>query len=280
MISPYKGKFKVTQQYKGQTHDGLDVVGIDSKNIYSTIDGVVERAGWENAFNHQKGFGIYVRIKQNGSIDRYYFGHLSKTFVKVGDTVKAGQLIGVEGNTGHSTGSHCHYCVRANSQKSQIKDISVISGIPNKLGYYVSDNKDADITDAFYRVKSGGRWLPEVKNTEDFAGITGKAITDVAVKVTKGSVKYRVHIYKGGWLPYVTGYDITDFNNGYAGNGKAIDAVEIIYEGENGKVAQYRVSPIKKEYFSWQKNKHNTDGQDGYAGLFGQKIDKLQIVIN
>ena len=80
-------------------------------------------------------------------------------------------------------------------------------------------------------------------------------------------------------MPYVTGYNVTDFNNGYAGNGKVIDAVEIIYQGDDGKSAEYRVSPIKKEYFSWQKNNYKTDGQDGYAGLFGRKIDRLQIAI-
>ena len=280
MKSIYKGKFKVTQEYKGATHDGLDMVGLESKNIYSTVDGVVERAGWEDAFNHQKGFGIYVRIKQNGSEDRYYFGHLSTVSVKVGQSVKTGDLIGVEGNTGHSTGSHCHYCVRGSASKSQIKNISDISGIPNKLGIYNDNNDEEENTvDVFYRVKSGGRWLSEVKNTEDFAGIVGKAITDVAIKVTKGSVRYRVHIYKGGWLPYVTGYNVTDFKNGYAGNGKAIDAVEILYEGDCGKVAQYRVAPIKKAYFSWQKNNQKAGGQDGYAGIFGIKIDKLQISI-
>ena len=86
MNSPFKGKFKVTQEYKGSKHDGLDIVGLDDKNIYSTINGVVEHAGWENALNHKQGFGLYVKIKQNGSTNRYYFGHLSKIKVKKGKT--------------------------------------------------------------------------------------------------------------------------------------------------------------------------------------------------
>ena len=138
MNSPYKGKFKVTQQYKGSAHDGLDLVGLSDKNIYSTVDGTVERAGWENSANMKQGFGRYVRIKQSGSNDRYYFGHLSKVNVKVGQTVKQGDILGIEGSTGKSTGSHCHYCVRGNASKSEIKDISKISGIPNKLGTYTA----------------------------------------------------------------------------------------------------------------------------------------------
>jgi murein DD-endopeptidase MepM/ murein hydrolase activator NlpD len=136
MNSPYKGKFKVTQEYKGVVHDGLDLVGLQDKTLYSTIDGVVERAGWENEENKKQGFGIYVRIKQNGSTDRYYFGHLSKINVKVGQTVKQGDILGIEGSTGKSTGSHCHYCVRGNASKEKIKDVSDISGIPNKRGTY------------------------------------------------------------------------------------------------------------------------------------------------
>ncbi|MBR7132333.1 MAG: M23 family metallopeptidase [Clostridia bacterium] len=136
MNSPYNGKFRVSQIYKGTAHDGLDLVGVDSKEIYSTVSGVVEKAGWENSLNKKHGFGLYVRIKQTGTNDRYYFGHLSELKVTKGQTVEKGELIGIEGSTGKSTGSHCHYCVRGNSSKAQIRDITAISGIPNKLGTY------------------------------------------------------------------------------------------------------------------------------------------------
>lgn len=136
MNSLYNGKFRVSQQYKGSAHDGLDIVGVDSKEIHSTVNGVVERAGWENPANHNQGFGQYVRIKNNDNEDRYYFGHMSKVIVKKGQAVKIGDVIGIEGNTGYSFGSHCHYCVRGNASKKEIKDVCAISGIPNKLGTY------------------------------------------------------------------------------------------------------------------------------------------------
>ncbi|MBQ9354749.1 MAG: peptidoglycan DD-metalloendopeptidase family protein [Clostridia bacterium] len=135
MNSPYMGKFRVSQQFKS-THDGLDLVGIDSKEIHSTINGIVERAGWENPANQKQGFGLYVRIKKDGTNERYYFGHLSKVNVKVGDHVKITQVIGIEGSTGKSTGSHCHYCCRNNASKAEVRNICTISGIPNKLGTY------------------------------------------------------------------------------------------------------------------------------------------------
>lgn len=140
MNVPYKGRFRVSQIYKGSTHDGLDLVGVDSKKIYATVSGTVSRAGWENPANHKQGFGQYVRIdcRVGGVSCCAYYGHLSHVLVKVGDTVKAGDLIGVEGNTGRSTGSHLHYCIRRGGIRGQQIDINEHSGVPNKVGQYDS----------------------------------------------------------------------------------------------------------------------------------------------
>ena len=138
---------------------------------------------------------------------------------------------------------------------------------------------------AWYRVRAGGVWLPEVCNLRDFAGKTdGKTpITDIAVRVSAGSVKYRVHTCGGKWLPYVTGCDINDCSNGYAGKGRPIDAMEIYYYTPASirpyKCAKYRVAPVGGSYYSWQHDNQTTGGQDGYAGCFGKKISKLQICI-
>lgn len=134
-----------------------------------------------------------------------------------------------------------------------------------------------------YRVRTGGKWLPAVKNLEDYAGLSGKAITDVAIKVSKGKVKYRVHIKGGDWLPCVTGYNINDYHNGYAGTGKPIDAIEVYYYTPSNirpyKKAKYHVSPINGSYWPWQYDNEKTNGQDGYAGGFGAMMDRFQIVI-
>lgn len=150
----------------------------------------------------------------------------------------------------------------------------------------VTSNK-VDIT---YAVKiEGGRILPEVKNLSDYAGIENKKITDVAIKVNKGSIKYQVHVLGGGWLPWVTGYNWNDHNNGYAGNGKPIDAIRVYYNTpsdlvKNGgyKEAKYRVSRIGSTgYYDWQLDDvvNKSKGMDGYAGAFGKAIDKFQICI-
>lgn len=134
MNSPYMGKFQVTQTQHAD-HDGLDLVGIDSKEIHSTVNGTVVFAGWENPNDKKQGFGQYVCIKGSDG-NYYYFGHLSEIRVKYGDAVKCTDVIGIEGSTGYSTGSHCHYCCRPQFAKGNALDISAISGIPNALGTY------------------------------------------------------------------------------------------------------------------------------------------------
>lgn len=125
----------------------------------------------------------------------------------------------------------------------------------------------------------GGTIYPFVRNLQDFAGVQGRKITDIAIKCDVGSVSYRVHVLGGRWLPFVSGCNWNDGNNGYAGIGRVIDAVQVIYHppvGSNQK-AQYRISPVKRGYYSWQYNDETGGGQDGYAGAFGVPMDRFQL---
>lgn len=137
MNSPYMGKFRVTQKYKGTAHDGLDLVGLDSKEIHATVTGKVVFAGWQNTADHSEGFGQYVVILAGGRY--YHYGHLSEIRCKVGDEVKITDVIGIEGSTGYSTGSHCHYCIRTSMSPGTALDVSAISGIPNVEGGVYDD---------------------------------------------------------------------------------------------------------------------------------------------
>ena len=130
-----------------------------------------------------------------------------------------------------------------------------------------------------YCVKADGKTYPSVKNLADYAGVRGKAITDVAIMCNVGKVEYRVHVLGGKWLPYVSGFNWADPVNGYAGNGKPIDAIEVIYIAPDGssQKAQYRVSPVNGNYYDLQYNNETGGGQDGYAGSFGKKVDRFQL---
>ncbi|MBQ0098578.1 MAG: CHAP domain-containing protein [Oscillospiraceae bacterium] len=150
-----------------------------------------------------------------------------------------------------------------------------------------SDVSDSTYPDVYYKVRTNASWLPEVKNLEDYAGIVGSDITDVAVKVSKGDVKYRVHIKDGSWLPYVTGYNTSDDINGYAGDKKPIDAIEVYYSTPNDVVsksgylkAKYRVSQKNADYYPYQYDDEKDSSQDGYAGVYGKTIDRFQIILS
>lgn len=136
-----------------------------------------------------------------------------------------------------------------------------------------------------YAVKTeDGKVLPEVTNLADYAGIRGKKIIGIAIKCDKGSLWYQAHVLGGGWLPKVNGYNWNDHNNGYAGDGKPIDAVRVYYNTPDDIVsrhgyqkAQYRVSPVSQGYYDWQFDNETDNGQDGYAGCFGKPIDRFQL---
>ncbi len=83
----------------------------------------------------------------------------------------------------------------------------------------------------FYKVHTkGGGWLPEVKNRGDYAGLYNKPIDALMMRTDTGkTLKYAVHLRRSNrWLPFVTGYNEKDNNNGFAGIlGQEIDAIKI-----------------------------------------------------
>ena len=91
-----------------QMHEGLDIANRRGTPINAPADGVVYRV-----FNNF-GFGLMVEINHGyGIVTRY--GHLSKSYVKVGQRVKRGERIAAIGNSGRATGPHLHYEVRLNN---------------------------------------------------------------------------------------------------------------------------------------------------------------------
>ena len=186
----------------------------------------------------------------------------------------------IEGNTGGTKNGEVMRRVRS-------MDVVSCAGRPK---YAASDTdpvpSKSESPKVLYRVRAGGKWYKEVNGLSSYAGEIGVPITDVAIKVTQGKVRYRVHIKGGGWLPYVTGYDLNDHENGYAGDKKTIDAIEVYYFTPADLVAQkgyykakYRVSPVNGSYYPYQYDNDKGKGMDGYAGEFGKAIDRLQITL-
>lgn len=86
-----------------RVHQGLDVKVQTGDTIYAAFDGKVRIAAYQ-----RRGYGNYVVIRHNNGIETLY-AHLSKKLVENNHNVRAGDPIGLGGNTGRSSGSHLHF---------------------------------------------------------------------------------------------------------------------------------------------------------------------------
>lgn len=95
---------RISQNYLGWKHTGVDIACGLNKPIYAAEDGVVEKATWGT------GYGNMIVIKHNDGLKTLY-AHINKggILVDVGDTVTKGQKIANMGSTGRSTGPHLHF---------------------------------------------------------------------------------------------------------------------------------------------------------------------------
>ncbi len=90
----------------GRQHKGLDIKVYIGDTIRAAFSGKVRIVKYE-----PKGYGKYVVIRHHNGLETYY-GHMSKQLVRENEEVKAGDPIGLGGNTGRSTGSHLHFETR------------------------------------------------------------------------------------------------------------------------------------------------------------------------
>lgn len=101
-------RYGANENIRNHTHKGLDIAASNGTPIYAAADGVVTYSQYNNG-----GYGNLVKISHGNGVESYY-GHCSKLYVKVGQTVKAGEQIAAVGSTGRSTGNHLHFEIRVN----------------------------------------------------------------------------------------------------------------------------------------------------------------------
>lgn len=106
---PHPGPVVSQYKFRGRrSHKGVDIDLDMGDAVYSAFDGVVRVA---LPTRYTGGYGNILVIRHANGLETYY-GHLSKYVVNSGDIVKAGELIGYGGSTGHSTGPHLHFETR------------------------------------------------------------------------------------------------------------------------------------------------------------------------
>ena len=96
--------------YKRRFHSGIDIVAPKGAVVMATANGIVASS------SYTKGYGNYIVIEHTSSLKTLY-AHLWVNLIKAGDAVVQGQIIGLVGDTGMTTGPHLHYEVHIKDQK-------------------------------------------------------------------------------------------------------------------------------------------------------------------
>lgn len=99
--------------HRHRMHTGVDLSARKGTPVYATADGTIVCAGRTKGFS---GYGIVIEINHGYGFSTLY-AHLNDVKVRPGQKVKRGELIGHVGNTGLSSGPHCHYEVIQNGNK-------------------------------------------------------------------------------------------------------------------------------------------------------------------
>lgn len=189
MNLPYQsGKVTLTSHFGWRTlngqrdyHKGVDLSGTD-KTLVAPCDGVIGSSTIiTDKSNITWQWGNYIRIDTADGL-KIFMCHMAARKVKVGQKVKAGDVVGIEGNTGYSFGSHCHFEVRKNGESV---DPTPYLGIPNEWGQY--DIKAAPKEPTVY------------KDSYDKDGITYTRVKDFAI------IYHDADKRKGGVKRYING---------------------------------------------------------------------------
>ncbi len=100
-------RFGSRESIRSHAHTGLDIAAPYGTKIKAAADGTVTWSGYKGSY------GNLVIVNCGNGVEIYY-GHCSKLYAKVGNEVKAGDVIGAVGSTGNSTGNHLHFEIRIN----------------------------------------------------------------------------------------------------------------------------------------------------------------------
>lgn len=149
-VHPFNGRSTSAFGFrKYRYHLGVDIDLETGDSVKSCFDGKVRIAQWS------KTYGNVVVVRHTNGIETYY-AHLSKLDVKPGQDVKAGDLLGLGGNTGHSHGSHLHFETRFRGQPFD----------PNMI---IDFNRMCLRADTYYLSKSNFKYLGDTHKVKHYS---------------------------------------------------------------------------------------------------------------
>jgi murein DD-endopeptidase MepM/ murein hydrolase activator NlpD len=245
ITSQYGPRIDPIDKTPGTMHRGIDLVrGFDSP-IGAFVGGTVIYADEGRSGTGYNGLGKTVAIRDDYGYTHVY-GHLNSIRVTVGRRVQPGEVIGTEGTTGRSTGSHLHYEVRQGNYGTDVDPTKYLISYANKSPLSTLNNLKSAALDTGFNVDSA----KELKN--QFAELS---ILDIFSKMTENFSLYAENIFKGqakefslfgendsdiaDWVTE-TGLNFTPLsvkNISPQWQQAIVDkAVELIIKGEGGKI--------------------------------------------
>jgi hypothetical protein len=166
----------------GRVHKGIDVALPVGTPLKAVMDGVVSAA---QGGSGTRSYGLYVVIEHSGGKSTLY-AHMSQIKVKVGDRVVKGQIIGLSGDTGYSTGPHLHFELRVNGQHT---NPAAYVGLAYGPGGTNGNNSSVENASGVSN-SSRGSVVPNNFISASWSGITGGSanVKDLVMSSAGGSL--------------------------------------------------------------------------------------------
>lgn len=186
-------------------HHGIDLVMGEGTQLRSVMTGVVEKVA--DFGNDNLGKGVFIR-NDDGTLSIY--GHMSKITVKAGEHLKAGESIGLSGNTGNSTGAHLHYGMKDAAGQwmdptPAAERVSNMQGSDFHLGQYLLD-KYNHFADKVIGAEMNTVIHPAQHTLQDWLITLGHALTDLMPEIGTGiTIAAGIAImFTGNFPKYIT----------------------------------------------------------------------------
>ena len=198
---PFKGM--ITSQFgwrRYRPHYGTDIDLETGDTVVSAFDGMVRIAK-----SHVQGYGNVVIIRHDNGLETVY-AHLSKLLVDPGQTIKAGEILGLGGNTGRSYGAHLHFEMRYLGQALDTEDF--IDFATGNLKSYEFMLRKSDVETkydlralrsrhrhdvgaiSYVKTKNGGTYkVYRVRNGDNLGRIAQRCHTTISAICKKNGIK-------------------------------------------------------------------------------------------
>lgn len=174
---PIDNEIKVTSKYgprRRRMHYGIDLKVYVGDTIRAAFDGKVRIRSTE-----RRGYGNYLVLRHPNGLETVY-GHLSKFIVNENEIVRAGQPIGLGGNTGRSTGSHLHFETRFLGQPINPADIiDFENGVPHQDLYVFRNIKINGRKSNIYTSSNSQMVYHKIRSGETLGSVARKYGTSV-----------------------------------------------------------------------------------------------------